>query len=188
MKTKNKEGKSRKLPPILMKIFVRNHKYFGIAAFTFLILHFILQFITYGLNITGGIAASLICLQLFLGVYAVTKKRPRKGLWFNLHRVVAVLLVLGILIHINFPYLIKASTTSSPANSTTSVSPTSSSSSSQTSASDKIFTLEELATYNGQNGQPAYVAYNGIVYDVSDNQNWKNGKHNGEKAGRNNFV
>ncbi len=29
------------------------------------------------------------------------------------------------------------------------------------------FTLEELAEYNGTGGRPAYVAVNGIVYDVS---------------------
>jgi Predicted heme/steroid binding protein len=31
----------------------------------------------------------------------------------------------------------------------------------------KQFTLEELKQYNGENGQPAYVAIDGIVYDVS---------------------
>ena len=32
---------------------------------------------------------------------------------------------------------------------------------------EKIFTKNELAQYNGQNGQPAYVAVQGVVYDVS---------------------
>jgi len=31
----------------------------------------------------------------------------------------------------------------------------------------KTFTLSELAQYDGQNGRPAYVAVDGIVYDVS---------------------
>ena len=39
------------------------------------------------------------------------------------------------------------------------------------------FTLEELSKYNGQDGQPAYVAVDGIVYDVTDVSAWKNGKH-----------
>lgn len=47
----------------------------------------------------------------------------------------------------------------------------------------KVFTLDELSKYNGQNGQPAYIAYKGIVYDVSNVPQWKNGMHNGEKAG-----
>lgn len=32
---------------------------------------------------------------------------------------------------------------------------------------EKTFTREELAKFNGQNGQPAYVAISGTVYDVS---------------------
>lgn len=31
----------------------------------------------------------------------------------------------------------------------------------------KEFTKEELQQYNGQNGQPSYVAVEGVVYDVS---------------------
>ena len=43
----------------------------------------------------------------------------------------------------------------------------------------KEFTAEELATYNGQNGQPAYVAYDGKVYDMSDSPMWEDGDHEG---------
>jgi predicted heme/steroid binding protein len=39
------------------------------------------------------------------------------------------------------------------------------------------FTREELATYNGQNGAPAYVAYNGRVYDISHSFVWAGGVH-----------
>jgi len=41
----------------------------------------------------------------------------------------------------------------------------------------KEFTEEELARYNGKNGAPAYVAYKGKVYDVSDSFLWRNGSH-----------
>lgn len=40
-------------------------------------------------------------------------------------------------------------------------------------------TLEELAQYDGQNGANAYIAYNGVVYDVTGNPNWPNGVHRG---------
>ena len=46
-------------------------------------------------------------------------------------------------------------------------------------ASAKTFTLSELKKYDGQNGNPAYVAVNGIVYDVSNARNWNNGQHQG---------
>ncbi|MGL5915498.1 MAG: cytochrome b5 domain-containing protein, partial [Culicoidibacterales bacterium] len=38
-------------------------------------------------------------------------------------------------------------------------------------------TLEELAQYNGQDSQLAYVAVNGIIYDVSAIPQWLNGMH-----------
>ena len=47
----------------------------------------------------------------------------------------------------------------------------------------KVFTLDELKKYNGENGTPAYVAIDGVVYDVTNNDNWQNGKHEGVAAG-----
>jgi len=48
----------------------------------------------------------------------------------------------------------------------------------------KEFTFEELAKYNGKNGKATYVAYQGIVYDVSKSDLWKNGDHKGHSAGK----
>ena len=48
----------------------------------------------------------------------------------------------------------------------------------------KEFTLDELAQFNGENGNPAYVAVDGIVYDVTNVPAWKNGMHNGNTAGQ----
>lgn len=41
----------------------------------------------------------------------------------------------------------------------------------------KEFTLEQLAQFNGKGGQPAYVAYQGKVYDMSDSAMWDEGDH-----------
>jgi predicted heme/steroid binding protein len=41
----------------------------------------------------------------------------------------------------------------------------------------RSFTLEELSQYNGKDGQPAYVAVDGVVYDVTDVEAWKDGEH-----------
>lgn len=49
---------------------------------------------------------------------------------------------------------------------------------------ERIFTLEELSTFDGNNGRPAYVAVDGIVYDLTDSGAWKNGRHNGFTAGK----
>ncbi len=40
-------------------------------------------------------------------------------------------------------------------------------------------TRAELAQFNGQNGQPAYVAVGGIIYDVSQSPLWREGNHEG---------
>jgi len=41
----------------------------------------------------------------------------------------------------------------------------------------KRFSKEELARYNGKNGAPAYIAYKGKVYDVSNSFQWRSGRH-----------
>lgn len=49
---------------------------------------------------------------------------------------------------------------------------------------ERIFTLEELSQYDGSGGRPAYVAVNGIVYDVSLEPTWGGGTHFSLYAGR----
>jgi predicted heme/steroid binding protein len=44
------------------------------------------------------------------------------------------------------------------------------------------FTLEELAKFSGRGGQKAYVAYKGIVYDVTESSMWGDGDHEGMHA------
>ncbi len=49
----------------------------------------------------------------------------------------------------------------------------------------RVFTPSELKKYDGKNGRRAYVACNGIVYDVTESFLWKNGKHQAlHEAGR----
>lgn len=42
---------------------------------------------------------------------------------------------------------------------------------------DEPFTSQSLQDYDGQDGRPAYVAYRGQVYDVSDSKLWRGGRH-----------
>jgi predicted heme/steroid binding protein len=39
------------------------------------------------------------------------------------------------------------------------------------------FTQRELGRYNGRDGAPAFIAYEGKVYDVSRSFLWQNGRH-----------
>ena len=45
-------------------------------------------------------------------------------------------------------------------------------------------TLDELSEYDGKDGRRAYVAVDGVIYDVTDLAAWKNGMHNGVTAGK----
>ena len=47
----------------------------------------------------------------------------------------------------------------------------------------QTFTLEELSAYDGKDGNPAYVAVNGAVYDVTNNAAWAAATHFGLGAG-----
>lgn len=49
------------------------------------------------------------------------------------------------------------------------------------SIKEKVFTLDELSQYNGKNNNPAYVAVEGIVYDMTEV--FKNGIHYSHIAG-----
>ncbi len=50
---------------------------------------------------------------------------------------------------------------------------------------ERKFTLEELAKFNGKNGNRAYIAYQGKVYDVTDSSFWMDGDHLGaHQAGK----
>lgn len=48
---------------------------------------------------------------------------------------------------------------------------------------NSLFTKEELAKFNGKNGNPAFVAVNGMVYDVTNSAAWGAATHFGLFAG-----
>jgi len=47
-------------------------------------------------------------------------------------------------------------------------------------SAERKFTLDELKQYDGKEGRPAYIAYNGKVYDVTNDYLWTDGDHQGE--------
>ncbi|KAB3527582.1 cytochrome b5 domain-containing protein [Alkaliphilus serpentinus] len=56
--------------------------------------------------------------------------------------------------------------------------------SSSTDSSEKLFDKAELSKYDGKEGRPAYIAVDGIVYDVTNADSWAEGKHNDFEAGK----
>lgn len=51
-------------------------------------------------------------------------------------------------------------------------------------AQSRVFTATELSQFNGRNGQKAYYAYEGKVYDVTGSRLWAEGEHFGLFAGQ----
>jgi len=50
----------------------------------------------------------------------------------------------------------------------------------------KEFDADELAGFNGESGNPTYIAYDGKVYDVSQSKLWRKGQHmNRHRSGEN---
>ncbi len=49
-------------------------------------------------------------------------------------------------------------------------------------------TLEELTSYNGQEGRPAYFAFEGKIYDATQSKLWKQGVHMGRHNAGNDLT
>ena len=41
----------------------------------------------------------------------------------------------------------------------------------------RVFTEQELRKYDGSRKNPVYIAYNGLVYDVTASPHWHTGEH-----------
>jgi predicted heme/steroid binding protein len=52
-----------------------------------------------------------------------------------------------------------------------------------TKSVEKVLTLKELSEFNGKNGKPAYIAVDGVIYDVTNAKPWQSGEHKGGKVG-----
>lgn len=48
----------------------------------------------------------------------------------------------------------------------------------------KKITKNQLALYNGQDKPEIYIAFKGLVYDVSSSKLWRNGRHYEHWAGQ----
>ena len=50
--------------------------------------------------------------------------------------------------------------------------------------SEKYFTKAQLALRNGQDRPEIWIAFKGLIYDVTESKMWRNGKHYEHWAGQ----
>lgn len=108
------------------------------------------------------------------------KKHFSKTISFLLTGLLVLALFIGCSSNNGTPNTTDKNKTENSTNNTTNNANTDKNSSTNTSK-EKTFTLDELAKYDGKNGQPAYIAVDGVVYDVTNN--FPNGDHHGCTAG-----
>ena len=47
-----------------------------------------------------------------------------------------------------------------------------------------VYNAQTLAEFDGRDGRRAYIAIDGVVYDLTGSPRWRNGNHNGFQAGQ----
>jgi len=164
--------KRRQLAARLTRFLTGNHRFLALLTLILLIAHLIIQSIYRWISLSGLIAAALLIVTGLFGGFGHFVRKKKRGTWFYIHRSLAALLVIAIIVHVamlGLPAL--ASPGQHPGETT------SSSTTSEMTSEERIFTLAELAEFDGQDGQPAYVAVDGVVYDVSDLSRWLGGLH-----------
>jgi predicted heme/steroid binding protein len=123
----------------------------------------------------------LVAFTVHTGL-AVRMSLMRGRLWNGVSKILLILIYAVFLIGLIYIGFFYQKQTANIAPQTQTQAQTQNKTETQTQTSGKTFTLSELAQYNGKNGQPAYVAVDGIVYDLS--AIFINGQHQGYAAGQ----
>jgi len=84
----------------IMKIIIKNHKLAGSIAIFSVLTHFYIGFSANRISTTGIIAALFMASIFFLGIYGAFINKTYKGMWLKVHRGMAFVLLVAILIHV----------------------------------------------------------------------------------------
>lgn len=94
-----KERKFKKGYTYVMKILVKNHRFFGFGAAALMVGHVVIQILYQWVSITGIITAALAVVSVALGVVLFkAKKRTPAMLWA--HRGAVIALILSFIAHV----------------------------------------------------------------------------------------
>lgn len=81
---------------LLLEIFVKRHRLWGMMAFTGMLSHAILQYLVYGVVWSGLLAAVVLLTQCVIG-YSIAKHPSAKAL--KAHRILAIIMFITLAIH-----------------------------------------------------------------------------------------
>jgi len=84
----------------IMRIIIKNHKLVGTIAIFSVLTHFFVGFLSNRISITGVIAALFMFIIFFLGIYGAFINKNHKGMWLKVHRAMAFVLLVAIVIHV----------------------------------------------------------------------------------------
>lgn len=84
----------------IMRIIIKNHKLVGTIAIFSVLTHFFVGFLSNRISITGVIAALFMFIIFFLGIYGAFINKIHKGMWLKVHRAMAFVLLVAIVIHV----------------------------------------------------------------------------------------
>lgn len=85
---------------LVMKFFIKNHKWFGLGAGVVVICHFILMSTTRFISTSGLVALTVMAVTILIGIIGQYKIKNPRGVWVKYHRVAGILVLLFILLHI----------------------------------------------------------------------------------------
>jgi len=94
--------KLKKALSAVTPFIVKNHKLFGFITIGAILVHFYIQYTRWGFILSGALAAALMVTQALLGAYGAFINKKRKGIWFIVHRSIAVILFIAIINHLIF--------------------------------------------------------------------------------------
>lgn len=88
--------------PYAIDIFVKKHKLWGTIAVVGVIAHATIQFMNFGLNISGAVAAMFMILQFILGVFVASASNDKRKFYLSIHRIVPLILCVAVVMHLIF--------------------------------------------------------------------------------------
>lgn len=92
-----KDHAFRKIFQLFMKLIVKYHRYFGMGAGAFAVLHLCWQIFNVRVSYSGILTAVLMSIAVILGIFIAYRK---KGSLTRVHRPVAIAILAVILFHL----------------------------------------------------------------------------------------